>query len=94
MRLGAGNRIDSSHVPVLLQLLRDPACVGLIGGRPRHSVYVVGVQAARLIYLDPHFCQQAVEISNLSEDEKFDLSVNSYSTFFLADYCYIIGSAK
>ncbi|KAL5109024.1 Cysteine protease ATG4D [Taenia crassiceps] len=80
MRLGAGNRIEADHLPTLLRLLEDPSCVGLIGGRPRHSVYVAGVQSDRLIYLDPHFCQEAVDISVLSDDDEFDVSTWHCST--------------
>uniref|UniRef100_A0A5K3FI79 Cysteine protease n=1 Tax=Mesocestoides corti TaxID=53468 RepID=A0A5K3FI79_MESCO len=72
MRLGAGDRVDAAYVPTLLRLLRDPAFAGLIGGKPRHSVFVAGVQDDRLIYLDPHFCQEAVEVAKNSD--KFDVS--------------------
>ncbi len=74
MRLGAGHRIDPVYVPTLLRLLRDPACVGLVGGRPRHSVYIAGAQADRLIYMDPHFCQEAVDITR--REGNFDGSVS------------------
>ncbi|VDM26548.1 unnamed protein product [Hydatigera taeniaeformis] len=80
MRLGASDRIEVGHLPTLLRLLEDPACVGLIGGRPRHSVYVAGLQADRLIYLDPHFCQETVDIASLSDDDEFDTSTWHCST--------------
>lgn len=64
MRLGAGAHIDSVYIPTLLHLLRDPSCVGLIGGRPKHSMYVTGCQADRLIFHDPHFCQNTVSMQN------------------------------
>nr|CDS28157.1 Peptidase C54 [Hymenolepis microstoma] len=74
MRLGAGHRIDSNHVQTLLQLLQDPACVGLIGGRPRHSIYAPAVQSDRIFCLDPHFNQPTLDVSDLSEDSNFDVS--------------------
>ncbi|KAM7535758.1 hypothetical protein Aperf_G00000103022 [Anoplocephala perfoliata] len=71
MRLGAGNRIDQSFIPTLLQLLRDPACVGLIGGRPKHSIYAPAVQSDHIFYLDPHFNQPTV---NVTDNPNFDVS--------------------
>uniref|UniRef100_A0A183STT6 Cysteine protease n=1 Tax=Schistocephalus solidus TaxID=70667 RepID=A0A183STT6_SCHSO len=62
MRLGAGSRIDTLYTSTFLHLLRDPACVGAVGGRPRHSVYMTGSQNDRLIYLDPHLYQEAVSV--------------------------------
>lgn len=73
MRLGAGNRIDQNLVPTLLQLLQDPACVGLIGGRPGHSIYAPAVQSDHIFYLDPHFNQPTVDVTN---DSNFDVSVS------------------
>ncbi len=64
MRLGAGQYIDSCYQSTLLHLLRDPACVGVVGGRPRHSLYFVGAQEDNLIHLDPHFCQDTVDTNH------------------------------
>lgn len=86
MRLGAGTLIEADHLPTLLKLLEDPLCVGLIGGRPRHSVYVAGVQSDHLIYLDPHFCQEAVDFAALSEDDEFDESVSLLFKTFPNNY--------
>jgi len=36
--------------------------VGVIGGRPRHSLYFVGVQDEALIHLDPHLVQDRVDM--------------------------------
>lgn len=43
-----------------------PQCVGLLGGKPNFALYFVGYTASslngesHLIYLDPHFVQDAV----------------------------------
>ena len=44
------------------ELLRLPQSVGLVGGRLHRSVYLVGIQGANILYLDPHIVQP-VEVS-------------------------------
>jgi len=56
MRLGV-SAVNPPYREVLLEHLRDPACVGLLGGRPNRAVYIVGcnVGGDLLLGLDPHF---------------------------------------
>lgn len=65
LMLGPDVRINPVYASLVCGLFRDPCCIGLIGGRPRHSIYVVGSEQKRqhLIYLDPHFTQPVVDIS-------------------------------
>ncbi|XP_059610552.1 cysteine protease ATG4C [Phlebotomus argentipes] len=62
LRLGAEkmNQIYGNSLKALLSL---EASIGIIGGRPKHSLYFVGHQEDKLIYLDPHYCQEMVDVN-------------------------------
>lgn len=45
------------YVPQLQAVLRFPQSVGIVGGRPASSLYFVGYQGDRVLYLDPHEMQ-------------------------------------
>ncbi len=53
LRLGR-DRLNVSYSPVLREAMTRPECVGVIGGRPRHSLYFVGFQDENLVHMDPH----------------------------------------
>lgn len=62
VRLG-GEALNPIYAPCLYSLFTHDLCVGIIGGRPKHSLYFVGFQEDSLIHLDPHLCQDAVMVT-------------------------------
>lgn len=77
LRLGADkcNPVYIYHLKTVLSL---KSCVGILGGRPKHSMYFIGWQRDSLIYLDPHYCQDAIEIEDTTE---FPLQVRIFAYF-------------
>ncbi|SPR00639.1 unnamed protein product (mitochondrion) [Plasmodiophora brassicae] len=53
LRLGLDD-LNPIYMESLLQMMTLPQSLGFIGGRPRSSLYFVGFQGRKLLYLDPH----------------------------------------
>lgn len=70
LRLGL-HELDLIYEDYLKEALKLPQTVGIIGGSPRHAVYIVGFQNDSFINLDPHFIQNTVNVL----DQTFDTSV-------------------
>ncbi|KJH46766.1 peptidase family C54 [Dictyocaulus viviparus] len=67
LRLGTVcvNSLYNYHVRQLLSL---KTCLGILGGKPHHSLYFIGCFGDDMIYLDPHVAQEYVPISTWDED--------------------------
>jgi len=71
LRLGL-HELDMIYDDHLKEALKLPQTVGIIGGSPRHAVYIVGFQDESFLALDPHFIQTTVN----TFEQTFDTSVS------------------
>ncbi|VDL87396.1 unnamed protein product [Nippostrongylus brasiliensis] len=62
LRLGT-NVVNPIYTDHICQLLSQKTCLGLLGGRPDHSLYFIGYYDNHVIYLDPHVAQEYAPIS-------------------------------
>lgn len=53
------DKMNPDYVPAVLKTFELPCTMGIVGGRPKHSLYFVGAQNDTVFYLDPHTVQSA-----------------------------------
>lgn len=59
VRLGV-DELNPLYIDSLLRCLEIPQSLGFVGGRQRSSLYFIGYQSKKLLYLDPHTTQSVV----------------------------------
>lgn len=62
------DKINPRYLPLLGSTFTFPQSLGILGGRPGASTYIVGMQDEKAFYLDPHETQTVVDLmSDCSE---------------------------
>jgi len=89
LRLGV-DRINKLYIPQIKSMLQLPQSLGIIGGRPKQSLYFVGYQDDSLIYLDPHIVRPASTPENDFQDT-YHCSVPQIMSFENIDPSLAIG---
>ncbi|KHJ81130.1 peptidase family C54, partial [Oesophagostomum dentatum] len=59
LRLGLTS-INRCYLPAIENFFKLESCVGIIGGRPNHALYFIGIAGEKLVYLDPHYCRPSI----------------------------------
>ncbi|RAL39956.1 hypothetical protein DM860_008096 [Cuscuta australis] len=56
------DKLNPRYIPFLRTTFSFPQSLGILGGRPGASTYIVGVQDDKAFYLDPHEAHQVVDM--------------------------------
>ncbi|WZY91687.1 cysteine protease ATG4a isoform X1 [Brassica napus] len=62
------DRVNPRYIPSLKATFTFPQSLGVLGGKPGASTYIVGVQEDNGFYLDPHDVQQVVTVNKETLD--------------------------
>ncbi|KAH7286071.1 hypothetical protein KP509_33G057200 [Ceratopteris richardii] len=57
------NKLNQRYLSSLFETFTFPQSLGILGGKPGASTYLVGVQGDQVLYMDPHHTQQTCIIS-------------------------------
>uniref|UniRef100_A0AC35FJQ7 Cysteine protease n=1 Tax=Panagrolaimus sp. PS1159 TaxID=55785 RepID=A0AC35FJQ7_9BILA len=68
LRLGT-KKINDCYKHHIKSVLSMESSVGLVGGKPKHSVYFVGFHGDYLFDLDPHFAQKYSSLGSSNEND-------------------------
>ncbi|KAJ1443639.1 Peptidase C54 [Sesbania bispinosa] len=51
------DKVNQRYIPLLQSTFKFPQSIGILGGKPGASTYIIGVQNEKAFYLDPHDVQ-------------------------------------
>ncbi|XWS33056.1 hypothetical protein CRYUN_Cryun22dG0045400 [Craigia yunnanensis] len=68
------DKVNPRYIPSLQATFTFPQCLGILGGKPGTSAYIVGVQEEIVFFLDPHEVQPVVNLSQ----ENLEADTSSY----------------
>ncbi|KAM7274874.1 hypothetical protein ACFE04_016740 [Oxalis oulophora] len=57
------DKVNPRYIPSLRETFKFPQSLGILGGKPGVSTYLVGVQDDEAFYLDPHEAQAVININ-------------------------------
>ncbi|WOL05394.1 cysteine protease ATG4B isoform X1 [Canna indica] len=66
------DKINPTYIPLLRETFTFPQSLGILGGKPGASTYIVGVQDDKALYLDPHEVQPVYELVSTMSIFLFD----------------------
>lgn len=58
VRIG-GDILNTDYLPSLLSCFQYSQSIGIVGGKPRSSLYFIGIHDSNILYIDPHTVQSA-----------------------------------
>lgn len=92
LRLGL-SEVNSDYYPSLKVMFTLKQSLGVIGGKPNHAHYFIGFNGDRLLYLDPHTTQPAIEPERYSSipDESYHCVYPCFMNFAALDPSIALG---
>ncbi|CAD2218283.1 hypothetical protein AGDE_12158 [Angomonas deanei] len=58
LQAGKEDTIPATLADTVLQYLKEPECVGAVGGYGKQAYYIIGLSGSEILYLDPHLLVQ------------------------------------
>ncbi|CAK8542590.1 unnamed protein product [Lathyrus sativus] len=62
------DKVNLRYIPLLQSTFKFPQSLGILGGKPGASTYIIGVQSEKAFYLDPHDVKPVVNITGDTQE--------------------------
>ena len=72
-RIGAETP-EKGYFETIKDIFKIPTWVGMMGGKRNKALYFVGYQGDNLLFLDPHYEQEALRLTEGMESKNLDIS--------------------